>query len=373
MCLLAVPTDMELGALESFVSAGLNGSTAVAVGGEDGVSGVGGGVGNVVCVGGIDGLTLERMHDTALDTQVVWVDTKSQQVADLLYTGLNGVVFDAAKPATCSVVFLATVALVLPDGRKHTTTAESLSETATRSSGLCDLVELPACPACLERLDLLTSGMPVPSCEHTGSCGCAAVQWNNARCNACLFHNKATPSGESVCVTCGTTESLWGCMICGHIGCGRYSKKHSVDHFQETRHSYAMELGTQRVWDYTGDSYVHRWMQTEGDGTLVRLPDSRCLHNIHDALTDAARDSEELAGGEASDATSTVARGAAAGVAGGGGDGGLNPPTTHKVESIVDEFRHLLTSQLDAQRSYYEDKVRDLRADFEDHVRRQGV
>ena len=35
---------------------------------------------------------------------------------------------------------------------------------------------------------------------------------------------------------------------------------------------YALELETQRVWDYAGDGYVHRLIQNTIDGKLVELP-----------------------------------------------------------------------------------------------------
>ena len=54
---------------------------------------------------------------------------------------------------------------------------------------------------------------------------------------------------------CHTTEHLWICLICGHVGCGRYSGEHAKQHFQETSHTYSLELETQRVWDYAGDGY----------------------------------------------------------------------------------------------------------------------
>lgn len=42
-------------------------------------------------------------------------------------------------------------------------------------------------------------------------------------------------------------------------------------HFQETNHTYAMQLGQNRVWDYAGDNYVHRLVQSKGDGKLVEV------------------------------------------------------------------------------------------------------
>ena len=39
----------------------------------------------------------------------------------------------------------------------------------------------------------------------------------------------------------------------------------------ETQHTYAMQLGNNRVWDYAGDNYVHRLVQSKGDGKLVQV------------------------------------------------------------------------------------------------------
>ena len=64
--------------------------------------------------------------------------------------------------------------------------------------------------------------------------------------------------------------------VCGHVGCGRYSGcGSSVHHNGLTEHNFAMELATQRVWDYKGDNYVHRLIQNKVDGKLVELPDPR--------------------------------------------------------------------------------------------------
>ena len=32
-----------------------------------------------------------------------------------------------------------------------------------------------------------------------------------------------------------------------------------------------MQLGSNRVWDYTGDNYVHRLVQNKTDGKLVEV------------------------------------------------------------------------------------------------------
>ena len=73
------------------------------------------------------------------------------------------------------------------------------------------------------------------------------------------------------------------------VGCGRYNGEHALEHFRSTGHTFSIELNTQacplsvhcrfvlasydgsllglvslvtprvqRVWDYSGDNYVHR-------------------------------------------------------------------------------------------------------------------
>lgn len=77
-----------------------------------------------------------------------------------------------------------------------------------------------------------------------------------------------------------------------------------------------MDLSTQRVWDYVGDAYVHRIIQSKTDGKLVELP---------------AADNSAL---DPPDWTDAVPR--------------------EKLENMSVEYTHLLTSQLESQRAYFE-------------------
>lgn len=124
---------------------------------------------------------------------------------------------------------------------------------------------------------------------------------------------------EQFCSTCHANSNLWICLICGNVGCGRYDEAHAFSHYQETSHSYAMDIDTQRVWDYAGDNYVHRLLQNKSDGKVVELPSS--------ALTGlSTHDDEDYVPRE-------------------------------KLEKITMEYTHLLTSQLDSQRAYFEEIV----------------
>lgn len=46
---------------------------------------------------------------------------------------------------------------------------------------------------------------------------------------------------------------------------------HAQEHFSDSTHLYALEIETQRVWDYAGDGYVHRLLRNREDGKLVFL------------------------------------------------------------------------------------------------------
>jgi BRCA1-associated protein len=118
---------------------------------------------------------------------------------------------------------------------------------------------------------------------------------------------------------CDTTEDLWICLICGHVGCGRYKGGHAKDHWKETAHSFALELETQHVWDYAGDMWVHRLIRDKGDGKVVELP-GRSDHRGQQR-----------------------------------GDEDVVPRA--KLESIGLEYTHLITSQLESQRAYYEEML----------------
>ncbi|KAF1774241.1 Zinc finger, RING/FYVE/PHD-type [Phytophthora cactorum] len=127
----------------------------------------------------------------------------------------------------------------------------------------------------------------------------------------------------SSCEVCGTAEHLWICLICGHVGCGRYSGEHAKEHYQDTLHTYSLELETQRVWDYAGDGYVHRLILNKQDGKFVEFPSPNNLS----------------------------------------GERSQTPPTTsaeeeegehRKLEKLAVEYNFLLKSQLEEQRLYYE-------------------
>ena len=188
------------------------------------------------------------------------------------------------------------------------------------------LIELPTCPVCLERMDE-TTGLLTIICQHVFHCTCLQ-KWKGSGCPVCRYtqddfgkrgNGYESDPGPSECSVCHSEENVWLCLVCGNIGCGRYDGAHAFDHFKQTSHSLAMDIESQRVWDYVGDGYVHRIIQNKADGKLVELPAAD-----HSAL-------------DPPDWADAVPR--------------------EKWENMSVEYTHLLTSQLESQRTYFEEKV----------------
>lgn len=165
--------------------------------------------------------------------------------------------------------------------------------------------ELPTCPVCLERMDESVDGVLTILCNHTFHASCL-VKWGDSTCPICRYVQTPELTQSSVCMECEGTEALWICLICGHVGCGRYQGAHAASHHRNTNHTYALQIGTNRVWDYAGDNFVHRLLQNKTDGKLV-------------ATNSPGNEGEE------------------------------------KIDSMQLEFTYLLTSQLDTQRQHYEE------------------
>ncbi|PGH27307.1 hypothetical protein AJ80_01017 [Polytolypa hystricis UAMH7299] len=265
----------------------------------------------------------------------------------------NGKVFNSMEPETCHVVFVKTVEIQIdepvaegrfPDMSNDPFTPANpaliatnpqnqpgaLASTSLSTKPLApptpSLIELPTCPVCLERMDE-TTGLLTIICQHVFHCTCLQ-KWKGSGCPVCRYTQEdfgkrrdsfGFNEGPTECNVCHSEENLWLCLICGHVGCGRYDEAHAFAHFKQTSHAFAMDLSTQRVWDYVGDGYVHRIIQNKSDGKLVELPAAD-----HSAL-------------DPPDWADAVPR--------------------EKLENMGVEYTHLLTSQLESQRTYFEEKV----------------
>lgn len=199
------------------------------------------------------------------------------------------------------------------------------------------LTELPTCPVCLERMDSTITGLLTIPCQHTFHCQCLS-KWQDGSCPVCRYSQRGTTRASlrsSNCAVCHASENLWICLICGHIGCGRYDQAHAYDHYVATGHCYAMDTESQRVWDYVSDGYVHRLLQNEVDGKLVELP------------SPMGSSSGPRGNGGGGSQSSTAADVAAAAMK-------AAETSEKKLDDVGLQFAQMLSSQLDSQRDYYE-------------------
>ncbi|KAG6016900.1 hypothetical protein E4U43_002777 [Claviceps pusilla] len=268
---------------------------------------------------------------------------RDSKVAQKWKREFDGKVFNSVEPQLCHVVFVKSITFETPGQNPEVDQPTTLqpSSLSTVSNSLRpfppptpSLIELPTCPVCLERMDETNGLMTVP-CSHVFHCTCLQ-NWRGAGCPVCRFTNTTHPEGpeefdannpysqpfgssiSNLCSECDCSDDLWICLICGYVGCGRYKGGHAKDHWKDTAHSFALELETQYVWDYAGDMWVHRLIRDKGDGKVVELP-GRSTQNSHAVSEDVV--------------------------------------PRAKMENIGLEYTHLITSQLESQRAYYEELI----------------
>ncbi|XP_066295743.1 BRCA1-associated protein-like [Branchiostoma lanceolatum] len=220
----------------------------------------------------------------------------SQEYADEFYKNYNGMNYSSLEESVCHLLYVARVEAMKAEQGGYMPEA--------------GMTELPICHICLERMDESVDGILTVLCNHSFHMPCLE-QWEDTTCPVCRYVQCPEPVADSKCFQCDSNESLWICLVCGHVGCGRYQQAHAYEHFKESQHTFSMQLGNQRVWDYAGDNWVHRLVQSKGDGKLVEWD---C-------------------------------------------PGYNNGETDEKLDSMQLEYTYLLTNQLDSQRRYWEDKI----------------
>ncbi|KAI0923981.1 hypothetical protein AcV5_009365 [Taiwanofungus camphoratus] len=277
-----------------------------------------------------EGVALLRMiRDSAPNRSIVVMKFRDPSNAIDFAEAYNGKQFNSMEPEICHVVRVLSITIDSTDQFSQ----ELCRVGYTQDTGAT--YELPTCPVCLERMDSAVTGLVTVPCSHTFHCACLS-KWGDSRCPVCRYSQTLLSSHPSYCADCASTTNLWICLICGNIGCGRYGRAHAHAHYTKTTHLYALELETQRVWDYAGDGYVHRLIQNKADGKLVELPSAASSVGINSMR----------------------------------GEGGVGPSTAdalsaEKIEAIGIEYSYLLTSQLDSQRTFYEDQTTELRGQID--------
>ncbi|XP_057599857.1 BRCA1-associated protein [Hippopotamus amphibius kiboko] len=237
---------------------------------------------------------MKIIRDSTPNQYMVLIKFSAQADADSFYMACNGRQFNSIEDDVCQLVYVER--------------AEVLKSEDGASLPVMDLTELPKCTVCLERMDESVNGILTTLCNHSFHSQCLQ-RWDDTTCPVCRYCQTPEPVEENKCFECGVQENLWICLICGHIGCGRYVSRHAYKHFEETQHTYAMQLTNHRVWDYAGDNYVHRLVASKTDGKIVQ----------YECEGDTCQE--------------------------------------EKIDALQLEYSYLLTSQLESQRIYWENKI----------------
>lgn len=285
---------------------------------------------------------------STLGTYMVLMKFRDCKAADIWRKEFDGKGFGPMREeAVCHVTYIKSITIETPSPPTASSSkaAAHLNSLKPFPPPTPDLVELPTCTVCLERMDE-TSGLITIPCQHVFHCTCLQ-SWRGSGCPICRATNPAPTSADpsdpyshpfgngisNMCGRCNTTDDLWICLICGNVGCGRYKGAHAKEHWKETAHCFSLELETQHVWDYAGDMWVHRLIREKGEGKVVEFPSTNM----------ATRNGNGVGDGDGN----------------GHGSVGLDMDVVPraKLDNIGMEYTHLLTSQLESQRVYFEEIV----------------
>ena len=120
---------------------------------------------------------------------------------------------------------------------------------------------------------------------------------------------------------CFKSKNIWCCLTCGNIGCDRYQNCHAINHFKTSFHRYSIDLSTERIWDYQGDAYIHRFVQLNNNEDSINSINIEFNHGDH---------GNQIASKE----------------------------FIIRIENIISEYNYVLSSQLEEQMKYYEKEVK---------------
>ncbi|KAL2500639.1 BRCA1-associated protein [Forsythia ovata] len=254
------------------------------------------------------------------DRYSVLIRLENQFSANGFYYSFNGKKFKPSEVEVCHMYFVQSV--------QYTMSAEIATTPP-------EFAELPTCPVCLERLDYNTSGITSTLCDHSFQCSCVS-KYTHLSCLVCRLCQQQDEKPS--CAVCGILNNLWVCLICGFVGCGRYEKGHAIGHWSDKQHRFSLGVEKQQIWDYVGERYAHRLNQSKVGGKSVMI-NSHC-NSVGECGTCVCDGGAEL-------------------------DGAF---FSSKVEAIVDEYNHLLASQLEIQRKHYESLLTEAKSRRESSV-----
>jgi BRCA1-associated protein len=147
-------------------------------------------------------------------------------------------------------------------------------------------------------------------CGHIYHIGCCH-KLDDDKCPLCRFY--ISPLNVSTCSLCTCENDLWVCLLCGSINCGLEgdASNHRKEHFSSTGHIYAKSLSSNITFDFSRNCNLNVWFQN----TILSRSD------VYDEVM---KDPKE------------------------------------KVEFIISEYNSIISCQLESQRNYYINQLRNI-------------
>ena len=306
---------------------------------------------------------------------IVFLNLKSTAAAVDLYQRLHGRAFNSFEPDRCNFAFVDSLQSQDNEKEDEDFWYQTGKETTTESA--------PVCVVCLEKLtNDDESQLYTTACDHTFHTDCLR-RWRDAPCPVCRYDHAGAHGSNlaEICDECASSRDLWVCLLCGHCGC---EQEHAREHFEATKHAYAINVDHRHVWDFVGEGYVHRLVAldslTAASGTTTTTMPIQEEDDGNDDIEAKSDDEDEIRAirdvlvdeGDVLGSRTRRRRPGPPSFARGDDpkkvlyydddDNEDDRAYDHrKLEGLAVEYNELLRSQLAKQREIYEDRIRDAR------------
>ena len=228
------------------------------------------------------------------------------------------------------------------------------------------------CAVCLESFVISHPTSLTTYCNHVFHIYCV-LKLEGPQCPVCRFQHDSSSNYMSECSDCqlqgeqlessltndgndNLCNDLWMCLVCGFIGCGSSRHFHIREHYQQHLHSYAMNVDSRRVWDFSGDGYVHRLVLQESGGD-DGVTDAIIGNNMHEDDNMRIRNSNLKLSEVTTPGYQSTFRSQCAPVTCEEEELLVNT----KLESIAGHYNQLVTFQLEQSRIQHEGRLQNLR------------
>ena len=194
------------------------------------------------------------------------------------------------------------------------------------------------------------SGNVFTLCGHVFHILCL-LKLDEEKCPLCRY--LISPANITSCALCVAEIDLWMCLICGSINCGyeESSSNHRDEHFVNTKHIYYKQLGncsSNVIFDFSKNNSLNNYIHNEilkNALAEVGVPFNEITTNTNDDINSVSTPQNVT--------NINTSHGHKLG----------NTPY-EKISEIIGEYNSIITSQLESQRIYYLNLIKQVDASY---------